>query len=126
MIDRTLIDKVAVFAKNEKEINNIKSRLRIRGKITAKSVSKKGNLKILVKRGKKEYTFTILKTHKEKFIALEKIPLNTSISMEGISTLRAIICTRFKVLKKGIDESSQKNLLEYHITSKQRKPQQPI
>ena len=113
MIDTTLIEKLGKMAAKEKKIKAFKSRLHVKGIVIAKSFSKKGHLNLKVKKGEDEYTFTILKTHKEKFAIADKLPINSSISIEGINRFRVIICTRMKVLTKAIDQSKQVSLNAY-------------
>lgn len=106
-IDETLINQLTKDAKKEKTIKSIKSRLRVKGILIEKSFSRKGNLNLKIRKGKDEYTFTILKSHKEKMERASRLLLRKSVSMEGINRFKAIICTRFKALDKGIDESRQ-------------------
>src|SRR3989344_8176750 len=51
MIDTTLIDRLTVLANKEKKIKLFKRRLRIKGKITEKGTTKKGNITLKVKKG---------------------------------------------------------------------------
>ncbi|MFH1849335.1 MAG: hypothetical protein ABH879_04055 [archaeon] len=50
MIDTTLIDKLKVLADKERKIKEFKRRLRIKGKVTAKGITKKGNKTLTIKR----------------------------------------------------------------------------
>ena len=110
MIDTTLIDRLTVLANKEKKLKEYKRRLRIKGKITEKGTTKKGNITLKVKKDDNEYKFTVLKSHKERFALAEKLKLNNSISIEGIPKFRMIICTRLKALEKGIQEGKQTRL----------------
>ncbi len=111
MIDKTLINLVKELADKERKVKEFKSRIRIKGKIVAKSLTKNQNFKITVKRDDAEISFIILKSHKDKFFIIERISLGRSVSIEGIrKRLRMIICTKLKVLDKGIDKSKQKKL----------------
>ncbi len=110
MFDTTLIDRLTVLANKEKKIKEYKRRLRIRGRVTEKGTTKRGNITLKIRRGDDEYKFTILKNHKERFALAEKITTGRSISLEGISKLRMIICTKLKILEKGIPEGKQTKL----------------
>ncbi len=111
MIDTTLIDRLTVLANKEKKIKEYKRRLRVKGKVAEKGTTKKGNLTLKVKKEENEYKFTVLKSHKEHFTLAEKLKVNNSVSVEGIPKFRMIICTRLKVLEKGINEGKQARLL---------------
>ena len=113
MIDTTLIDRLTVLANKEKKIKEFKRRLRIKGKITEKGTTKKGNITLKVEKGNNEYKFTVLKSHKERFALAEKLTLGKSVSLEGISKFRMIICTRLKALKKGLTNGKQMKLEGY-------------
>ena len=110
MIDTTLIDRLTVLANKEKKIKEFKRRLRIKGKVVGKGTTKKGNITLKIRKDDNEYKFTVLKSHKERFALAEKLKMNNSVSIEGISKFRMIICTRLKALEKGIQESKQTKL----------------
>ena len=110
MIDTTLIDRLTVLANKEKKIKEFKRRLRIKGKITEKGTTKKGNITLKVKKDDNEYIFTVLKSHKERFTLAEKLKINHGVSAEGIPKFRMVICTRLKALEKGIQEGKQTKL----------------
>jgi len=110
MIDTTLIDRLTVLANKEKKIKEFKRRLRIKGKITEKGITKKGNITFKIKKDDNEYKFTVLKSHKERFALAEKLKINNSVSTEGITKFRMIICTRLKALEKEIQEGKQTKL----------------
>src|SRR3989344_4212656 len=105
MIDTTLIDKLTEMANKEKKIKEFKKRLRVKGKVVAKGMTKKGNITLTVKKGEDDFKFTVLKSHKESFALAEKIAVGKSVSAHSLPKFRMIICTRLKVLDKGIDES---------------------
>ena len=113
MIDTTLIDRLTVLANKEKKIKEFKRRLRIKGKITEKGTTKKGNITLKVKKDDNEYKFTVLKSHKERFALAEKLKMNNSVSVEGISKFKMIICTRLKALEKGLTCGKQNKLEGY-------------
>lgn len=110
MIDTTLIDRLTVLANKEKKLKEYKRRLRIKGKITSKGTTPKGNITLKIKKDDNEYKFTVLKSHKERFALAEKLKINSSVSIEGIPKFRMIICTRLKALEKGILEGKQMRL----------------
>ena len=111
MIDTRLIDTLTEMANKERKIKEFKRRLRIRGKVTAKGKTKKGNLTLTVKKDEDEFKFTVLKSHKERFALAEKLAVGKSVSVMGIPKFRMIICTKLKVLDKGIDMSKQRKLV---------------
>ena len=110
MIDTTLIDRLTVLVNKEKKIKEFKRRLRIKGKVVGKGTTKKGNITLKIKKDDNDYKFTVLKSHKESFALAEKMAVGKSVSAHGIPKFRMIICTRLKVLDKGIDESKQRKL----------------
>ena len=110
MIDTTLIDRLTVLANQEKKIKEYKCRLRIKGKVIEKGTTKKDNITLKIRKDDNEYKFTVLKSHKERFALAEKLKMNNSVSIEGISKFRMIICTRLKALEKGIQEGKQTKL----------------
>lgn len=112
MIDKTLINLVKQLADKERTIKEIKSRIRIKGKIVAKSLTKNGNIKLTLKKDENEISFIILKTHKDKYLLAERLSIGRGVSVEGIrKRLKMIICTKLKVLNKGIDDSKQLKLV---------------
>ncbi len=112
MIDKTLINLVKKLADEERKIKEFKSRIRIKGKIVAKFLTKNENIKLTVKKDETEISFIILKSHKNTYFLAERLSLGRSVSLEGIrKKLRMIICTKLKVLDKGIDSSKQLKLV---------------
>ena len=112
MIDKTLINLVKRLADEERKIKEFKNRIRIKGRIAAKSLTKKGNIKISVKKEENEISFIILKSHKSTYFLAERLSLGRSVSVEGVrKKFRMIICTKLKVLDKGIDNSKQLKLI---------------
>ena len=110
MIDTTLRDTLTEMANKEKKIKEYKKRLRVKGKIVAKGETKKGNITVTIKKDEDEYKFTVLKSHKERFALAKKLAIGKSVSFEGIPKFRMIICTRLKLLEKGIDIRKKKKL----------------
>ncbi len=112
MIDKTLINLVKQLADEERKIKEFKSRIRIKGTISAKGITKNGNIRLTVKKGDDEIKFIILKNHKEIFHLAERLSTGRSVSVVGIrKRLRMIICTQLKVLDKGVDHSKQMRLI---------------
>lgn len=112
MIDKTLINTLTEMANKEKKIKEFKKRLRVKGKVAAKGTTKKGNITLTVRKSEDKFKFTVLKSHKESFALAEKLAVGKSVSVQGIPKFRMIICTRLKMLEKGVDESKQRKLVE--------------
>lgn len=113
MIDTTLIDKLTVLANQEKKIKEFKRRFRIKGKVVKKSDTKKGNITLTIEKDKQRYKITVLKSHKEKYALANKMIIGNAVSAEGIPRLKYIICTRLKLLEKGIADGKQGKLNNY-------------
>ncbi len=111
MVDTKLIDKLKVLAEKEKKLNEYKKRFRLKGKLVGKSITKKGNMSFRIKRQEEVHSITVLKSHKETYALAQKIPIGRYVSVIGIVRLRVIICTKLKVLDKGVDESMQTKLI---------------
>lgn len=109
-IDTTLIEKLTELAAKEKKIKEYKRRLRIKGKVSLKSLTKSGNIRLEVMKEGEKYSFTVIKTHKERFALAGKIAIGRSVFAEGIPKFRMIICTKLKVLEKGVDGGRQERL----------------
>lgn len=109
LMDTQLIDTLHEMAQTEKKIKEFKRKIRFRGKITKKSLTKNKNIRLSVKKGEDKFNFIILKTHKERYALADKLTIGTSVYVEGISRFRAIICTKLKQIKR-IDESEQSRL----------------
>ena len=113
MIDTTLINIVKEMVEQERKIKEFKSRIRIKGKVANKSLTKNGNIKLIVKKEEIEISFIILKSHKDKYFLADKLAIGRSVSLEGVrKKLRMIICTKLKVLDKGTDNSKQMKISE--------------
>ena len=110
MIDTTLIDTLKVLADKERKIKEYKKRLRIKGKISAKGTTKKGNLTLTIEKDEDNFKFTILKSHKERYALAAKLKIGRSVSIEGIPKFRIIICTRLKTLDRGLMKGKQAKL----------------
>ncbi len=110
MIDTTLIDKLKVMVRKEKKLKEYKRRLRIKGKLISKLFTKSGNIKVTIKKDEDTYSFIVIKTHKERYALAEKLSLGKAVSIEGIPKFRMTICTRLKVMGKGILEGRQERL----------------
>ncbi len=110
-MDTTLQKLAKKLADEERKIKEHKSRVRVKGKISNKGLTKSGNIRLTVKKDDYEVKFIILKNHKERFQLAERLSIGRSVSIIGIrKRLRMIICTSLKVLDKGIDHSKQLTL----------------
>lgn len=89
----------------EKKVNEYKKRIRLKGIIEKKSLSKKENIILTINKT----NFTILKSHKEKFNLAEKLNINDNVSIEAIPKFKINICTKLKKL----DYKKQHNLNEF-------------
>jgi len=110
MTSNPLIEVMESLLAKEKRAEPFKRRLRVRGKIIAKGMTKNNNISLTVENGKDEYRFTILKSHKERYALAEKIRQGQSVSIDGIPKFRWIMCTRLKILEKGIAQGRQEKL----------------
>lgn len=110
MFDNTLLKTLDIMVKKEKLANTFRQRMRVKGTLTAKSETKKGNLRISVTKEDNEYRLIIPKTHKVRFDLASKLPIGSKVSVEGIKSKFTIICAKIKVLE-AIDESKQETLL---------------
>ena len=109
MIDTTLIDTLKALAHKEKLGKEFSRRIRVKGKIIDKGLTKNGNIKLVVQRGEDKYGFVIIKSHKERYALAEKLTEGSLVSVEGINKFRAVICTKLKRISR-IDESGQTTL----------------
>lgn len=108
-INKTLINALSELALKEKKIKEFKRRIRVKGKIITKGKTKKGSIKLIIKKGEDKYNFVVVRAHKEKYALAEKLKVGSFVSVVGISRFRAIICTQLKQIKR-IDESRQATL----------------
>ena len=109
MFDNTLLKTLDKMVKKEKIAKFFSRRLRVKGILTAKSETKKGNLHITVQKSGQKYRLIIPKTHQERYALASKLPLNSTVSVEGIKSKFMIICVKIKALE-AIDESRQSEL----------------
>src|SRR3989338_5830409 len=107
MIDTTLIDNLKALADKEKKVKEYKRRLRVKGKLIAKGKTKKGNITLKIDKEGEDYSFTVIKSHKERYALAEKLQIGRSISIEGIPKFRMTICTRLKSLDRGLMNGKQ-------------------
>lgn len=112
MIDETLIHKLESMAAKEKKFEPYKRKARMKGVLTEKSSTKKGNILLRVRKDGDETCFTVLKSHKESFAAAERLIIGSPVYAEGIRMFRGIICTKLKPLLKEDDSSRQTKLLD--------------
>lgn len=110
MIDTTLIERLKFLADKERKIKEYKRRVRIKGRVAAKERTKKGNITLTIEKNENDVKFTVVKSHKERYALAEKLNIGKSVSIEGIPTFRTIICTRLKIIDKGIAKDKQAEL----------------
>ena len=110
-IDTTLLDKIKVLADKERKIKEYRKRLRVKGKVVARGMTKNGNISLIIGKNGDTLKFTVLKSHKERYALAEKLKIGKSVSIEGIPKFRFIICTRLGIIEKGIDENKPSQLL---------------
>ncbi|MFH1052877.1 MAG: hypothetical protein V1740_00500 [Candidatus Woesearchaeota archaeon] len=103
------------MANQERKIREFKKRIRIKGKVIDKGTTKNGNIILSIEKDGETDKFTILKTHKESFALAEKLKKGNSVSIEGIPKFRMIICTRLKLLEKGLKQGKQAKLDQFEV-----------
>ncbi|MBI2137618.1 hypothetical protein HYU12_03810 [Candidatus Woesearchaeota archaeon] len=113
MIDTTLIDTLKAIADKEKKLKEYQRRLRIKGKLIAKGRTKKGNITLKIDKEGEDYSFVVIKSHKERYALAEKLQIGRSVSIEGKPKFRMIICTRLKALDKGLMKGNQIRLEKF-------------
>jgi hypothetical protein len=107
-----LLRIVVEMARKEKKIKEFKRRVRVKGIIAKKAMTKNGNIKLIIKKEDDQFNFIVLKSHKDRFALAEKLEKGNSVSAQGISRFRAIICTQLRQINR-IDESKQVKLENY-------------
>jgi hypothetical protein len=112
MIDTRLINAAKELLAKERKIKGFKRRFRVKGRVTAKGLTKKGNITLTIQKDTEKYRFTVLKSHKERYAIAEKLEPGMAVSAVGIPRLRMIICTRLTLLGKGIDDTQQMKLTD--------------
>ena len=95
------------LCKEQQKSKEFKKKLRVRGKVQEKSLTKKGNIKLKIKTGENVFKIVILKSHKDNFQLAENLLINSSVYAEGIPKLGFILCTKLNLLTREIDESEQ-------------------
>ncbi len=108
-IDKTLLNTLSALARKEKLGKAFSRRVRVKGKVIEKELTKNNNIKLVVQKGEDKYNFVIVKSHKDNYALAEKITEGSLVSAEGINKFRAIICTKLKQIHK-IDNSTQATL----------------
>ena len=108
-IDKTMLNTLSALARKEKKVKGFKRRVRVRGKVVKKGLTKKGNIRLVVQKGEDKYGFVIVKSHKDDYALAEKLAEGSLVYAEGINKFRAIICTKLKRISR-IDESEQTTL----------------
>lgn len=119
-IDTTLLDKIRILADKERKIKEYKRRLRLKGKVMAKGMTKNGNISLTIGKDEDAYKFTVLKSHKERYALAEKIKIGKGVSIEGIPKFRMIICSRLKIIDKGINGGKQIKLNNFSQISEEK------
>ena len=109
-IDKTLLNTLSALARKEKLGKAFSRRIRVKGKVIEKGLTKKGNIKLVVQKGEDKYGFVIIKSHKERYALAEKLTKGSLVSAEGINKFRTIICTKLKKIQR-IDSSKQETLI---------------
>ena len=108
-IDKSLTNALSTLARMEKKGKEFSRRVRVKGKVTEKGLTKNGNIKLVIQTGENKYPFVVIKTHKKNYALAEKLAKGSLVSAEGINKFRTIICTKLKLIY-AIDESEQKTL----------------
>lgn len=102
-----LLKIVTEMASKEKKIKEFKRRIRVKGEIIKKGLTKNKNIKLIVRKGDDKYNFVVIKTHKDKFELAQTLNVGDFVSATGVSRFRAVICTQLKKIKR-IDEKQIK------------------
>jgi hypothetical protein len=108
-----LLETLKKMVEREKKIKYFKRLLRVKGVITAKSLTKKGNISLKIKKEEDECNFTVLKSHKERYALAEKLEIGNWVSVAGIPRFGTAICTQLKKIDKPIEEGKQYTLKDY-------------
>ena len=108
-----LLEVLKEIAERERQLNQYKSRVRVKGKIVRKEMTKNGNISLTIGRNKASFKFIVLKSHKERFAFAQKLAIGRSVSVIGINKLKMNICTRLLPVEKGISDGKQRKLEEY-------------
>lgn len=109
-IDKTLLNTLSALARKEKRGKEFSRRVRVKGKIVKKGLTKKGNIKLVVQKGEDKYSFVIIKSHKDDYALAEKLAKGSFVNAEGINKFRAVICTKLRKISR-IDEGEQMTLV---------------
>ena len=109
-IDKTLLNTLSVLARKEKKSKEFSRRIRVKGKVIDKGLTKNGNVKLVIQKGEDKYGFVIIKSHKERDALAEKLTKGSLVSAEGINKFRTIICTKLRKISR-VDESEQRTLI---------------
>lgn len=113
MIDTTLIKTLETLAKKERKIKEYRRRIRMRGKVVARGVTKNGNISLKVEKEGENCSFTVLKSHRERFALAGKLEVGKTVSIAGIPRFRMVICTLLKPLEKVRDVERQEKLKSF-------------
>ncbi len=107
-IDTTLIDTLKILAKKEKIAKIFKRRMRTKGKVVGKTITKNGNITLKIEKDGESFSYTVIKSHKERFALAEKLQTGEMVAAEGIPKFRIIICTRLKILDNAKEGKQEK------------------
>lgn len=113
MIDTFLIKNLEALARKEKKVKEFRRRVRMKGRIIAKGVTKNGNISLKVEKEGESCSFIVLKSHRERFALAGKLEVGKSISIGGIPKFRAVICTLLKPLEKVKGVEKQEKLKSF-------------
>jgi|TARA_Y100000310_G_scaffold218732_1_gene220027 hypothetical protein len=111
-MENKLLNTLKEMAREEKKVKAFKKRFRFKGRVTKKEKTKNGNLKLTLKHDPDQFSFIILKSHKERFALAEQLKLKESVSVVSIPKFRMSICTSLKRIK-ALDESKQQEIDMY-------------
>ncbi len=109
-IDKTLLNTLSALARKEKKDKEFSRRVRVKGKVVKKGLTKNGNIRLVVEKGEDKYGFVIIKSHKERYALAERLVEGSFVNAEGINKFRAVICTKLKQVSR-VETSKQRTLI---------------
>lgn len=118
MIDTTLIKTLEALARKERKIKEFKRRVRMKCKVVSKGITKNGNISLKVEKEGENCSFTVLKSHRERFALAGKLETGKMVSIAGIPKFRMVICTLLKPLEKVKGVEMQEKLKSFLGTGK--------
>ncbi|MEA2035988.1 MAG: hypothetical protein U9O94_00660 [Nanoarchaeota archaeon] len=108
-----LLKILGEMVKKEKAAKYFKSKLRIKGEIIKKSLTKNKNIKLQIQCKQDKDNVIVLKTHKGRYKLAETLMKGNYVSAEGIPKLRWVLCTKLKKIER-IDLSKQDSLEKFY------------